>query len=241
MNGIESTALARIVKIDGWSVTMDDDEPRIMDEELGKRLGFARTRKIRELIERLLRDGKLNDIHCRPTVGRQSTGNGGTREYVVDAYWLTKKQALKVIAKSETAIADAILDVVIDVFDAVMRGQLVAAAQQVPVPVLSTSPLVGDSRIHRAEIASWCRLAAHSNGVSVHRIHGELRRQFRVPSVYLIPLVLHPQARELVEALALRRLLLPPAKSSRHLTAVPAPPQAVLPFPAPPRTALETA
>jgi hypothetical protein len=76
-------------------------------------------------------------------------------------------------------------------------------------------------------------MAARNNGVSVHRIHGELRRQCRVPGVYQIPLVLFPQARELVESLALGRLLLPVAKG-RRLTAVADPAQHVLPFPAPP-------
>jgi hypothetical protein len=41
-------------------------------------------------------------------------------------YWLTEVQALKVIAKSETATADAILDEVIAVFVAWRRGELAA-------------------------------------------------------------------------------------------------------------------
>jgi hypothetical protein len=60
--------------------------------------------------------------------------------------------------------------------------------------------------------------------------HGELRRQCRAPGVYHIPLVLYPQARELVEALALRRLMLP-SSSARRLMVVTGQQQGVLPFP----------
>jgi len=48
---------AIIKRINDWSVTVDGDEPTILDEELGKRLGFARPAKIRDLIKRLVRAG----------------------------------------------------------------------------------------------------------------------------------------------------------------------------------------
>jgi hypothetical protein len=157
------------------------------------------------------------------------------RDQLVNEYWLTEAQALKVSAKSETAIADQILDEVIRVFIAVRRGQL-AAPQQ--VPVLSTSPVVGDSRLHRAQLASWWRMAARNNDVSVHRVHGEIRRQFRSPSIYQIPLVLYQQACELAEALAVGRLLLPSRAARAQLKLIPAVApdraQGVLPFPGPP-------
>ena len=45
--------------VDGWSVAMDGDEPAILDEELGARLGFARPRKIRDLVQRMISEGFL--------------------------------------------------------------------------------------------------------------------------------------------------------------------------------------
>ena len=48
---------AIIKRINDWSVTIDGDEPTILDEELGERLGFARPAKIRDLIKRLVRAG----------------------------------------------------------------------------------------------------------------------------------------------------------------------------------------
>jgi hypothetical protein len=86
-----SSAIAKRV-VEGWSVTMDGDEPRILDEELGTRLRFARPAGTRDLIKRLIRDQKLKDIRCVRAVRRQSTGQGGAREFVVNEYWLTDRR-----------------------------------------------------------------------------------------------------------------------------------------------------
>lgn len=218
-----SNGMTRVV--DGWSVTMDGEEPTVRDEELGTRLGFGRPRDIRKLIERLTSDGILNDSDVRATVSR-TTERGGRPGM---QYRLTEIGTLLVIGRSDTKIAHAITRQVVQVFIAVRRGQLPAPQQ---VAVLSSAPLVGSSRPHRAELAAWCQMAARNNGVSVHRIHGELRRLLRVPGVYMVPLVLYPQARELVESLALGRLLLPSLKASRRLALVPAnSAQRILPFP----------
>lgn len=115
--------MENIVDMKGYRLRegFDDGEPRIRDLELGKRLGYARPRRIRDMIARLGRDGKLNDINRCPAVGRRD--DGMPSPHVVE-YWLTEKQALKVIAKSDTATADAILDEVIDIFVAYRRGRL---------------------------------------------------------------------------------------------------------------------
>lgn len=106
----------KTLAIDGYRIGLgfEDEEPRVLDLELAKHLGYERPRAIRELIERLARDGKLNDFELCRTV-RQSGGRPATE------YWLTQAQALKVVAKSETAKADAILDEVIRVFLSVTR------------------------------------------------------------------------------------------------------------------------
>jgi hypothetical protein len=116
----------RIVRVGEWALTVPNgsEEPLIEDEELATRLGYARPRKLRELIKRLIAEGKIKDVVSRPTVGRQRT-RSGERTFVVDVYFLTEEQALKVIAKSETKAADAILDAMIKVFRAAVRGLLV--------------------------------------------------------------------------------------------------------------------
>lgn len=207
--------------VDGWSVTLDGDEPRILDEELGRRLGFSRPRDIRKLIERLISDGILNDSDIRATVARVETG---VSSRPVTRYELTETGALLVISRSDTAIAHTITRQVVQVFVAARRGQRPESQQ---VPVLSTSPVVGDSHL-RAEFGAWCAMAARNLGFGVHRIHGAVRRQFRVSGIYQVPVVLYPMARDLVEALGLRRLLLP-TSTSKTLRSVPT--QGVLPFP----------
>lgn len=115
----------------GWEFSLwegaPDEEPRIRDVDAAARLGYERPRKIRELIKRIWPENKAP--HCRSTMSRQSTGNGGSREYKVNEFWLTEAQLLKVIARSETAIAEAILDEMIRVYMAVRRH----LSQTIPV------------------------------------------------------------------------------------------------------------
>ncbi len=225
-----STAITRIV--DGWTLDITDEEPRVRDVDLAERAGLKQPRDIRKVIERCREEleefGALDmRVHC----ARISKPRGGFEEREVREFWLTEHQALAVLLQLRTPQARRLRGVLVRLFIAVRRGQLTAPQQ---VAVLSSAPLVGGSRAHRAELASWCQMAARNNGVSVHRVHGELRRLLRVPGVYLVPLVLYPQAREIVESLALGRLLLPSSKAKRHLAAVPADPaQRVFPFPGP--------
>lgn len=103
----------------GWKVAVSgfgDDVHRIEDVELARRLGFARPRKIRELIETHVKGGDLPGIHVRPTTGRTLMPKGGERETVVDAYWLTLEEALFITAKSDTKTANEVLKTIIRVF-----------------------------------------------------------------------------------------------------------------------------
>lgn len=98
-----------------------DSEPRIRDLDLGERLGYSRPRDTRNLIRSMVESGKLKDIAQRGVPSRRDDGMPSTP---VNEYWLTERQALKVIAKSETAIADQILDEVIELFVAYRQGRL---------------------------------------------------------------------------------------------------------------------
>lgn len=115
-----------IVQVEGWQVAtggFDDGLPRVRDIELAEHLGYERPRKMRDLIARLISDGKLNSFEVCTTVG-QTTEAGGRPS---KEYWLTEAQALKVVAKSETAKADAILDELIRVFLMLRDGHRVQA------------------------------------------------------------------------------------------------------------------
>lgn len=106
-----------------WSVwaIFGDGEARIRDVDVAARLGYDRPRKVRELIERIWPEGSRPN--CRPAVGRQSTGNGASREYTVDEYWLTRAQVLRVVMRSTTPIADALQEEMARVLDLVLRAQ----------------------------------------------------------------------------------------------------------------------
>lgn len=117
----------RELSVGSWGLTVwvsKEEEPTIRDLDLAERLGYSRPRKIRELIEKLIERGQLTSVKWRPTVGRQTVGRGrgGEREYEANEYHLTEGQALKVIARSETEVADAILDEMIRVFMLARRG-----------------------------------------------------------------------------------------------------------------------
>lgn len=104
-----------------------EGEPRVRDTDLAARLGFAKPAKIRELIAR--HGGALTLLGLLPTVGTTHAANGRT----FDAFFLNKKQAIFITAKSETPTATEITIEIIEKFDAYERG-LISAAPATPLP-----------------------------------------------------------------------------------------------------------
>lgn len=106
----------------------DDAQPRILDLELGRRLEFARVDKVRDLVRSLKRSGKLSNLHQITVAVRREDG---LPSKPATEFWLTKKQALKVIMRSETDVADRIQDEIIDIFDAYTEGRIA------PIPLFA--------------------------------------------------------------------------------------------------------
>jgi DNA polymerase len=79
--------------------TIVHGEVQILDIDLGKRLGFKRPRKIRDLIKRYA--VALDRLGFRATMGRVI--NGGE----ILEFYLNRKQVIFVAAKAETATATA--------------------------------------------------------------------------------------------------------------------------------------
>jgi hypothetical protein len=115
----------RILEAQGWTLVLGGDfpdgEPRIRDIDAAARLGYSEPRMVRKLIKRIWPENKAPN--CRSTVERQPVGPGGKgiREYTVSEYWLTEAELLKLCARSETPIAESILDDMIAVYVAVRR------------------------------------------------------------------------------------------------------------------------
>lgn len=187
---IEDLSDRTIVRASGWDMTIwpgAGDEPRIRDLDAAERLGFARTRKIREIIERIWPG--FAGLYCRPTVGRQPVGpkGGGVREFVYNEVWLTEAQLLKVIARSETPIAEAILDEMISVYMAVRRGfaqRLVAelVREQLDARVSEGLPFGSQHRVRTLRLMCstlanlWTRIDPHTTPrAEASRVQSKMR------------------------------------------------------------------
>jgi len=156
----------RLVRVADWTMsvwsTYGDDEPRIRDVDLATRLGFERPRDVRKLVERIWPENRRP--HVRATVARTSMPRGGEREFTVWEYWLTEAEALKLTARSETPIADAILDEMIRVYRLAIRG-LLTPVRTVPPP--AQTPTLDDVR-RAAEAAVNEQLARLAQALSGH-------------------------------------------------------------------------
>ncbi len=112
----------------GWEFSiwenMPDGEPRIRDIDAATRLGYAEPRMVRKLIKRIWPENKTP--YVRATVERTLMPRGGTREVSVKEFWLTEAELLKLIARSETPVAESILDEMIAVYMAVRRHMIAA-------------------------------------------------------------------------------------------------------------------
>lgn len=97
---------------------MHEGELRILDTDLAVRLGFADPAQIRKLIKR--HEGNLAQMGVISTV-EITTGTKGGRPGT--AYYLNRKQAIFITAKSETAEATDITIEIIERFDAYERGE----------------------------------------------------------------------------------------------------------------------
>lgn len=125
-----------IVTVDG------QQEPLVVDTELAERLGYTQPRQIRELINRLAEDPGFGQIQRRRTVRRQRTRNGGEREYTIEEYLLTEEQALEVVTKSETPKAKQLTRIIIRVFQAWRKNQLVTPSQAAVIQQSQINELV---------------------------------------------------------------------------------------------------
>lgn len=102
-----------------------DGEPRALDLEVAKRLGFSRDRDVRQLIER-----NAAELETFGRIARRSAAqlrsNGATHE--TTEYWLNEEQALLISALSKTERAAAVRAMLIRVFVAWRKGRLAGLA-----------------------------------------------------------------------------------------------------------------
>lgn len=110
-----------VVRIEGAELPfrLDDAGAWVEAEALGAWLGYERPRDARKLALRLKNDGIINDSDICATVAQ----NHGERGRPAREVWLRRGGALKLAAKSETPRANALLDLIVTVFEAVFDGK----------------------------------------------------------------------------------------------------------------------
>lgn len=171
-----SSAIKRTEAVVGWTLGFaeGDVEPRVLDVDLAARLGFERPRTIRDLIRRLLRDGKLKESDlCR--IVRQSGGRPA------EEFWLSEKGALKVVASSETEAAHLILEEVFDVYLAWRRGSA-------PVRPARSAARVEDNPMAIASLRRGANRVVRARGYTIQRVYGFVRRSRVLSTPFKLPL-----------------------------------------------------
>ncbi|MBB6306210.1 hypothetical protein [Xanthobacter tagetidis] len=107
--------------------TAVNHEPRIAHRRLADALGFSQVHKMGHLIERHIE--ALQRFGGVPSTVDETGPKGGRPG---KTYWLNKKQALYLCTKSETANATEVTIQMVEVFDAFLKGEMVAA-EAIPV------------------------------------------------------------------------------------------------------------
>lgn len=157
---VESVNLSRA---DVWP----DGEPRIAALTLGELLGYERPRKLRDLVRRYEESGDLEQVYRRPTVGRYESRPGIWQERDVDEFWLTEEQALFVIAKSDTAVANEVTRRVIRAFLALRRGAVDGSAEVAKALMqVSATQATIVSKLETISVSTSTRFGAVENEVA---------------------------------------------------------------------------
>ena len=165
--------MSNIVSIHGYQIKYHDGQPMIQDLELASRLGYERPRTIRDLIKRMVKEGKLNEINiCR--VAKQTPGEPGRP---AEEFWLSEFACLKVTTKSETANADEITNEVIQVFIDAKNGTRPASRR--------VDPVVAKARRACALMSTYLRVGKMlgtelpmSRAIAVERVRNEADMDF---------------------------------------------------------------
>lgn len=194
------------------------DEPRFRDDEIAAGLEYGRLRNFRKMLRRLRDEGELPGVYCRAELERQSTGNGASRQYEVDVFWLTEREVTIATMHARTEKARA--------FRAMFADIVVRARHELRgCPRLETVNIahihgarLGDSDEGRKNIAAMVRLAAASTGAGTQAVHGAIRRVFQVPSPYAVSYAVWSHVRALLVEIAEGRYQLK-AKAPRQLPA----------------------
>ena len=133
-----------LVNLNSSNLETINNEPCIKDLVLAEALGFVRPREIRRLIDR-----NRTDLESLGVISRYMTRKSQTRGRPSVCYYLNRKQALFITAKSDTPQAAQVTIRMVEVFDDYMAGKAPSQPrlQHRPDAVVARSLVPHDQRL----------------------------------------------------------------------------------------------
>lgn len=151
------------IVLDGWTLRVDGDEPRVRDLDLGERAGLKVPRDIRRTIKAALADNAIlpaNDgvgaTHAVPSAWSVTESvprpNGGGLQDV-EVFYLNEEAALVVLTRLRTKLAVEVTKALVRVFVAARRGELAPPRAAQAQPAALETYREGVAALERAKAA----------------------------------------------------------------------------------------
>lgn len=189
--------MSDLARFEGFDLRVVDGEPRVLDVQIAERAGLERPRSIRHVIKRnqaeMLAHGSL----------ATAIGNGEGRNS--NEFWLNEAQAISLTALLRTEAGRKARIVLVKAFVAQRRETI----PTLPVVAeIANAARMGDSPEMKAQMVGACVMAARAARTPLRKVHGFIRRTYRVSSPYFLAVVFWPQVRQMLVDLAMGRLAL---------------------------------
>lgn len=205
LGGWAMSAAMKVVREGGLTFEVSDDEPRVRDIDLAERAGLAKPRDIRATIEANREEleslGELTMRRCWRRIEKRGAVRGFEQREESE-YLLNEHQTATVLILLRTKTAKRFRGEVVRTFIAVRKGLLA----QPPSPAVldgtvANSCRIGDTDEGKRRLRRAVAVLRMVRGYSFQRIHGYLRKQFRVSSPFAISAHLLPFVESTLEAL----------------------------------------
>ncbi len=202
--------MSDLVRIDGWELVIDADEPRVRDIDIAERAGLSRPRHIRETIQKNRLELEAHGEVISFAAGAGETSSMGGRP--MSGYLLNEAQAISLVALMRTPQAMKLRIDLVKVFISYRRGQLAPKAS-VRLDI-AHGPRIGEEKRLRQMMQDACGLASRGSGKSIQAVHGAVRRTYLVTSVYHVSALLWSPVFSFLSDIANQRLILPTRKQA---------------------------
>ena len=208
-------SMAIVLRVGAFDLYADspDDEPRVRDEDVGERMGYARVRDFRRLLRRLEEAGELPGIRQRAKLARYESRPGVWQEREVVEYDLTERDVIIATMAAKTEQAKALRQEIADVFVRARRDMRALTPPLMPVATaeIANGPRVRDCAEWMRDLRDHARLASRNNDATIHRVYGWIRKHYHLASPFDLGMVYWSLCRQQLIDLSLGRLPMLPA------------------------------